>query len=55
VLARPMHLHKKPEEIAMRATCCFILHNMLVCDHVMNNDVYAVYRPTEVSENYIVG
>jgi hypothetical protein len=46
VLARPMHLHK-PEEIAMRATCCFILHNMLVCDRVMNNDVYAVYKPTE--------
>jgi hypothetical protein len=47
VLARPIHLHK-PEEIAMRATCCFILHNMLVCDRVMNsNDVHAVYKPTE--------
>jgi hypothetical protein len=35
VLERSIHLHK-PEEIAMRAICCFILHNMLVCDRLMN-------------------
>jgi hypothetical protein len=46
VLARPIQLHK-PDEIALRATCCFILHNMLVSDRVMNNDVNARYKPTE--------
>jgi hypothetical protein len=46
VLERSIHLHK-PEEVAMRAICCFILHNMLVCDRLMNNNAHADYKPTK--------
>ncbi|KAG7369994.1 plant transposon protein [Nitzschia inconspicua] len=44
-LARPIQLHT-PNLIAMRASACFILHNMLQSDRVMK-DVHATYRAAE--------
>jgi hypothetical protein len=42
-LDRPILLHRL-EDIAMRVTCCIILHNMLMADRVMG-DCRATYMP----------
>ena len=45
---RPIHLHRL-EDIAMRVSCCLILHNILVSDRVMGS-VHERYSPAHSLE-----
>lgn len=48
--ARPILLHH-PKNISARIATCWMIHNMLVSDRVMDGDVYARYDPSNSDDD----